>query len=340
MRWNLRTWDQDNRTQQREEFVRSAWGIATALGLTDHHGCAGATYPNRSIKIVVPATPGGAIDVIARMVGDKLSASMGQSVVIENKPGASNNLGTDFVAKSPPDGYTLVIVASSHATNKYLFKQMPFDPVADFEPVVFTHIVPLLLAVHPSVPARTPQELAAWIKANPDKSSFATSGKGSSLHMAAELFKSMAGISTMLHVPYRGSTAAHPDLLGGRTAMIFDTITAILPHVQSGGVRGLAVTTAKRSASVDLPTIAESGFPGYDANTWGGILAPAGTPKEIVLKLNTEINKALEAEDVRARLAANGIDIQGGTPERFADYIKAEVAKWGKVTRDAGIQPE
>jgi tripartite-type tricarboxylate transporter receptor subunit TctC len=316
--------------------------ITAALALLMGAVCAHAQpYPTRSIKIVVPATPGGAIDVIARLLADKLTASMAQPVVVENKPGASNNLGTDYVAKSPPDGYSLVIVASSHATNKFLFKQMPFDPVADFEPVVFTHIVPLVLAVHPSVPAKNVEELITWIKANPDRASFATSGKGSSLHMAAELFKGMAGITTMLHVPYRGSSAAHPDLLGGRTAMIFDTITAILPHVQSGGVRALAVTTAKRSAALpDLPTIAESGLAGYDANTWGGILAPAGTPKDVIAKLNAEINEALATDEVRAKLFAGGIDIQGGTPERFADYIKAEVVKWAKVTKDAGIEPE
>jgi len=304
-------------------------------------GAQAQSFPNRSLKIVVPATPGGAIDVIARLVGDKLTVALGQPVVIENKPGASNNLGTDLVAKSPPDGYSLVIVASSHATNKFLFKELPYDPVTDFEPVVFTHVVPLLLAVHPGVPATNVREVIAWIKSNPDKASFATSGKGSSLHMAAELFKSMAGIQTMLHVPYRGSTAAHPDLLGGRTAMIFDTITAIQPHVQSGGVRGLAVTTAKRSSSQpNLPTIAEAGLPGYDANTWGGILAPAGTPKAVVATLNAEINKALASDDVRAKLMAAGIEIQGGTPQVFADYIKAEIAKWGRVTKEAGIQPE
>ena len=325
--------------------MRTACGVATiavAVTLAAVTGGAGAQpFPSRSIRIVVPATPGGAIDTIARLVADKMTVSMGQSVVVENKPGASNNLGTDFVAKSPPDGYNVVIVASSHATNKFLFKQLPYDPVTDFEPVVFTHVVPLLLAVHPSVPAANIQELIGWIKANPDKASFATSGKGSSLHMAAELFKSMAGIKTMLHVPYRGSTAAHPDLLAGRTAMIFDTITAIQPHVQSGGVRGLAVTTISRSAAQpNLPTIAESGLAGYDANTWGGILAPAGTPKDVVARLNAEINKALAAEDVRAKFVAAGIQIQGGTPQRFADYIKAEVAKWGKVTVEAGIQPE
>jgi tripartite-type tricarboxylate transporter receptor subunit TctC len=323
----------------RRQFLRLAAGTA-ALPAVSRLARA-QSYPTRSIKIVVPATPGGAIDMIARLVADKLTASMGQPVVVENKPGASNNLGTDAVAKSPPDGYSLVIVASSHATNKFLFKQLPYDPVTDFEPVVFTHVVPLLLAIHPAIPAKNVAELIAWIKANPDKASFASSGKGTSLHMAAELFKSMAGISAMLHVPYRGSSAAHPDLLGGRTAMIFDTITAILPHVQSGGVRALAVTTTKRSASLpNVPTIAESGLPGYDANTWGGILAPAGTRKDIVARLNIEINKALASEDVRPKLIAGGVEVQGGTPEAFLDYIKAEIVKWDKVAKDAGIEPE
>jgi len=315
-----------------------AFGLAASLFGANAQA---QSFPNRLITIVVPATPGGTIDVIARLLAEKLTISMGQSVVVENKPGASNNLGTAFVAKAPPDGYTLAICASSHATNKFLFKSMPFDPVTDFEPVVFTHIVPLLLAVHPSVPAKTVPELIAWIKQNPDKASFATSGKGTSLHMAAELFKSMAKIETMLHVPYRGSSAAHPDLLGGRTSMIFDTITAIQPHVQSGGVRGIAVTTPQRAPSQpDLPTISEAALPGYDANTWGGILAPAGTPKAIVARLNAEINKALASEDVRAKLLANSIDIQGGSPERFADYIKGEVEKWGRITKEAGITPE
>ena len=314
---------------------------ALAIGLALTAGDVGAQgYPAKSIKIVVPATPGGAIDLIARLVGEKMAQSVGQAVVIENKPGASNNLGTDFVAKSAPDGYTLVIIASSHATNKHLFKQLPYDPVKDFEPVVYTHVVPLLLAVHPSVAATTVRELIAWIKANPDKANYASSGPGSSLHMAAELFMSMSG-TKMLHVPYKGSSAAHPDLLGGRTAMIFDTITAIQPHVRSGAVRGIAVTTIKRSSTQpSLPTIAESGLPGYDASTWGGILAPAGTPKEAVARLNAEINKALRFDDVRAKLAAAGVEIQGGTPEQFGDVIKLEIDKWGKVVKDAGLKPE
>src|SRR5258708_4836169 len=203
-------------------------------------------YPVRPVKIVVPATPGRAIDLIARSLADKLPGSLGQAVVVENKPGAANNLGTDFVAKSAPDGYTLLICASSHATNKHLYKSLNYDPVKDFEPVIYTHVVPLLLAVHPSVPAKSVAELTAWIRANPDKAIYASSGSGSSLHMAAELFMSMTR-TRMHHIPYKGSSAPHPDLPAGRTAMIFDTITAIAPHVKSGAGRGIAVPPPKRS---------------------------------------------------------------------------------------------
>jgi len=333
-------------------FTDNAWGgdimkvvkfatMAAALAVMLTASAASAqNYPNRPIKIVVPATPGGGIDIIARVVGEKISVSLGQPVVVENRPGASNNLGTDIVAKSPADGYTLVIIASSHATNKWMFKSMPFDPVKDFEPVVYTHVIPLLLAVHPSVPAKTVPELITWIKANPDKAIYASSGPGSSLHMAAELFMNMTG-TKMQHIPYKGSSAAHPDLMAGRTMMIFDTISAIRQHVESGAVRGLAVTTLERSPAVpDLPTISEAALKGYDAATWGGILAPAGTPKDVVAKLNTAINAALQMDDVKARLTKVGVQIQGGTPDRFADVIKNEVDKWGRVVTAAGIKPE
>ena len=314
---------------------------ALALGVALGAQAAWAqNFPTRAIKIVVPATPGGAIDLIARSLAEKLTVSLGQPVLVENKPGASNNLGTDFVAKSAPDGYTLVIVASSHATNKHLFKVMPYDPVKDFAPVAYTHVVPLLLAVHPGVPAKTVPELVSWIKANPDKAIYASSGPGSSLHMAAELFMSMSK-TKMQHVPYKGSSAAHPDLLAGRTAMIFDPVPAIRAHVKAGSLRGIAVTTLGRSSAFpELPTIAESGYAGYDASTWGGILAPAGTPKDVVAKLNVAINDALKLEDVRTRLIGAGIEIQSGTPERFGDVIKNEVDKWGRIVKEAGIQPE
>jgi tripartite-type tricarboxylate transporter receptor subunit TctC len=212
--------------------------------------------------------------------------------------------------------------------------------VKDFAPITYTHVVPLLLATHPSVPAKTVPELIVWIKANPDKAVYASSGPGSSLHMAAELFMSMSK-TKMHHIPYKGSSAAHPDLLSGRTVMIFDTVTAIRPHVKSGALRGIAVTTLKRSSAFpELPTIAESGLPGYDASTWGGILAPAGTSRETVAKLNAAINAALKMDDVRQRLTGAGIEIQGGTPEQFAAVIKTEIDKWGRVVAEAGIQPE
>ncbi len=312
--------------------------LATMTLVAGFHAAA-QTYPSRPVKIIVPATTGGAIDVIARVLADKMTAALGQPVVVENKPGASNNLGTDIVAKSAPDGYTLVIVASSHATNKHLFKNLGWDPVKDFEPVAYTHIVPLLLTVHPSVPAKTVPELIAWIKANPDKAICAHSGTGSSLHMATELFMSMSNTKMQL-VPYKGSSAAHPDLLAGRTMIIFDTITAISPHVKAGSLRGIAVTTTTRSGMFpEIPTIAES-LPGYDAATWGGILAPAGTSKEIVAKLNASINAALKMDDVRAKLQGAGIEIQGGTPEQFGNVIKAEVEKWGRIVKAAGIQAD
>src|SRR5437763_5085050 len=314
--------------------------LLAALAILLAVDAAAQPYPSRPVKIVVPATPGGAIDLIARALAEKMSGALGQPVIVENKPGAANNLGTESVAKSAPDGYTLLIVASSHATNKHLYKNLPYDPVKDFEPVVYTHVVPLLLAVHPSVPAKNLQELTAWMKANPDKAIYASSGPGSSLHMAAELYMSMTG-TKMQHVPYKGSSAAHPDLLAGRTAMIFDTITAIRGHVKAGTLRGIAVTTLKRSSSMpELPTIAESGLPGYDASTWGGILAPASTPREVVAKLNGAMNAVLRQDDVRAKLGGAGIEIQGGTPGEFGEVIKAEIDKWGRIVRQAGIQPE
>jgi tripartite-type tricarboxylate transporter receptor subunit TctC len=313
------------------------WALILLIGISS--STFSQAYPNKPIKLIVPFPGGSATDHLARLTGNELQQALGQPVVVENKPGAANNLGTDFVAKSPPDGYTLVIVASSHATNKHLYRNLPYDPVKDFEPVVYTHVVPLLLAVNPSVQAKTVPELVAWIKANPDKAIYASSGAGSSLHMAAELFMQMTG-TKMHHVPYKGSSAAHPDLLSGRTAMIFDTITAVRGHVKSGTLRGIAVTTLQRSSAMpELPTIAES-LPGYDAATWGGILAPAGTPKPVVLKLNAAINAALKQEDVRSRLTGAGVEIQGGTPEQFGEVIKAEVEKWGRILKTAGIQPE
>lgn len=314
--------------------------VTASLAAVPAVASAEAAYPARAIKIIVPAPPGGAIDTIARVVGDKLAVSMGQPVIVDNRPGASNNLGTDVLAKSAPDGYTIGIVGGSHNTNKFLFKNLGWDPEKSFEPIVYTHEVPLVFAIYPQLPARTLPEFVAWMKAHPDEAKVATSGRGSAQEMAAEMFR-MASGAPMLLVPYKGSSAAHPDLLAGRTALFIDTVSAIRPQVKAGNVRAVAVSTRKRARSLpDVPTADEQGFKGYDANTNGGFLAPAGTPKAIVAKLNAEINAALKLPDVRAKLEAAGVEIQGSTPQEYAALIKSDLVKWGKVVKDAGIQPE
>jgi tripartite-type tricarboxylate transporter receptor subunit TctC len=312
---------------------------AACLALAPTPGSA-QTYPSKPIKFIVPAPPGGAIDILARLVGEKLAVSMGQPVIVENKPGASNNLGTDLISKGAPDGYTIGIVGGSHNINKYLFKDLGWDPETSFEPIVYTHVVPLVFAIHPGVPAKTLPELIAWFKANPDKAKVATSGRGSAQEMAAEMLQMMSG-AKLLMVPYKGSSQAHPDLLAGRTALYIDTISAIQGHIKSGAVRAIAVSTAKRSPAMpNLASADEQGLKGYDANTNGGILAPAGTPKDIVAKLNAEINKALKQPDVVSKLEGAGIQIQGGSPAEYAALIKSDLAKWKKVIDAAGLQPE
>ena len=297
-------------------------------------------YPTRAIKIIVPAPPGGAIDLIARVVGEKLQASMGQPVVIDNKPGASNNLGTDALAKSAPDGYSIGIVGGSHNINKYLFKNLGWDPETSFEPIVYSHEVPLVFAIYPQIPAKTLPEFLAWMKAHPVEAKVATSGRGSAQEMAAEMLR-MASGAEMLLIPYKGSSAAHPDLIGGRVALYIDTISAIQSQVKAGTVRAVAVSTRKRTAALPgVPTADEQGLKGYDANTNGGFLAPAGTPKAIIAKLNAEINAALNMPDVRTKLETAGIEIQGGTPQDYAALIKSDLAKWSKVIKAAGIPAE
>lgn len=313
--------------------------IAASLALTPTMASAQA-YPTKPIKFIVPAPPGGAIDILARVVAEKLAVAMGQAVVVDNKPGASNNLGTDLLAKSAPDGYTIGIVGGSHNIAKFLFKDLPWDPEKSFEPIVYTHVVPLVFAIYPQIPAKTLPELIDWLKANPAKAKVATSGRGSAQEMASEMFQMMSGAKISM-VPYKGSSAAHPDLLAGRTSMYIDTISAIQGHVKSGGVRAVAVSTKKRAAGLpDVPTADEQGLKGYDANTNGGILAPAGTPKAIIAKLNAEINAVLKMPDVRAKLEGAGIEIQGGSPEDYAALIKSDLAKWSKVIKEAGIKPQ
>jgi tripartite-type tricarboxylate transporter receptor subunit TctC len=297
-------------------------------------------YPTRPVTIIVPAPAGGGIDLIARVVGEKLVVKLGQPFIVENRPGASNNLGTAVLANAKPDGYTIGIVGGSHNINKYLFKNLGWDPEKSFEPIVYTHVIPRVFAVNSKLPAKSIPELVNWMKANPGEAKVATSGRGSAQEMAAEMFRMVSG-ANMLLIPYKGSSAAHPDLVAGRTVLFIDTISAIQEQVKAGNVRALAVSTRNRSKALpNVPTADEQGLKGYDANTNGGFLAPAGTPKEIVAKLNAEINAALKLPEVRAKLEAAGIEVQGGTPQEYAALIKSDLAKWGKVVKEAGIQQE
>ncbi|WP_066343115.1 tripartite tricarboxylate transporter substrate binding protein [Azohydromonas lata] len=316
-------------------LLAAAGALALAAGAQ-----AQQAFPSKPITIVVPASPGGAIDIAARLIGARFTAAWGQPVNIENKGGAAGMLGSDFVAKAAPDGYTLALVASSHAINPSMYKKLPFDTVKSFEPVVQTHVVPLMLVVNKDIPARNVGELVGYLKSHTGQASYASSGNGGAPHMSAELFKSMAGVD-VAHVPYKGSTAAHPDLIAGRTAFMFDTVAAVAPQVKGDKLRALAVTTPKRSALFpELPTMAEAGLKGYETSTWGGLLAPAGTPKDVITRLNAEANKALAAPDVRDKLAAAGIEPAGGTPQQFKDLIQSEMARWSQVAKTAGIQAE
>jgi tripartite-type tricarboxylate transporter receptor subunit TctC len=322
---------------QRRTLVATA---ALAFAFTCALPAAAQTYPSKPITIVVPASPGGAIDLTARLIGQKLTEAWGQSVVIDNRAGATGIIGTDLVAKSPPDGHTLALVASSHAINPSMVKKLPFDTVKSFEPVALTHVVPLVLVVSPALPVNSVKELIAYGKANPGKLSFASSGSGGAPHFSGEMFKSMAAIE-MTHIPYKGSTLAHPDLISGRTSLMFDTVAAVNAQIKAGKVRALAVTTLKRSTVLpDVPTMKEAGLPDYETSTWGGLLAPAGTPKATVAKLNAEVNKILAMPDVRKTMQDNGIEPGGGSPQQFTDFIGTETIKWAKVAKDAGIQPE
>jgi len=309
-----------------------------ALGTSAH--AQQPAWPAKQITIVVPASPGGAIDLLARLIGNKMTADWGQPVVIDNRTGATGIIGTDLVAKAAPDGYNLVLVASSHAINPSMVKKLPFDTVKSFEPVVLTHVVPLVLVTAPDFPAKTVKDLVAYGKAHPGQLSFASSGSGGAPHFSGELFKSMTGLD-MTHIPYKGSTLAHPDLISGRVSLMFDTVAATNVQIKAGRLKAYAVTTAKRSATLpEVPTMQEAGIAGYETSTWGGLLAPAGTPKAVVEKINSEVNRILAMADVRKTLQDNGIEAGGGSAAQFGSFIQDEMLKWGKVAKDAGIQAE
>ena len=300
----------------------------------------GADYPARSIRYIVPQGAGGSSDTLARLVTQKLAESLGHQVVTDNRPGATGNIGTEIAARANPDGYTLLQVATSHATNPALSVKMPFDPIRDFAPITLLSQSPNLWIVHPSLPAKNMRELIALAKTRPGEINYSSSGTGSSQHLAGELLKSLAHID-IVHIPYKGSPPALIDLLGGRVVLMCSTIAPAMPLVKSAKLRALAVTGLKRSAAVpEIPTVAESGLPGYEATAWQGVLAPAGTPRDIIAKLNTELVRVINLPDVRKQLADQGYEPAGTTSEQFVEYIKTEIAKWTRVIKAAGLKAE
>lgn len=297
-------------------------------------------WPARAVKIVNGFPAGGPTDILARILAERLQASLGQPFVVENRPGATGAIGSEFVARSAPDGYTLVVVPSStHAVNPN-FTKLPWDPQRDFTPIAMVGNVTTLLIVNPGLPVKTVQEFVAYAKANPGKLNFGTPGRGSNLHLGIELLKMMAGFDAV-HVPYKGTAPAATDLIGGQIQFMFDNIVSAMPNVQAGKVRAIAITTARRSALFpDLPTIAESGYAGFEVNAWAALLGPAGLPQDVVQKLNAETVKAVNGADVKERYAKLGVEPFGMTPAEAGEFMKSERERWGRVIRDAKIRVE
>jgi tripartite-type tricarboxylate transporter receptor subunit TctC len=314
------------------------WSFAILLA-TAATGAWAQPYPSKPIRIVVPFAAGGTTDLLARAAAQKLTEAWGQPVVVDNRPGAGGNIGSELVAKAAPDGYTVEMgTVGTHAINASLYARMPYDHVKDFAPIILVATVPNVLVVNPGVPVKSVQELIAYAKANPGKLNFASPGSGTSGHLCGELFKVMAGVQ-ITHIPYKGSAPALQDLLGGQVQMMFDNLPSALPHIKAGKLRALAVTTAARAAALpDLPTVAEAGLPGFEASSWFGLLAPAGTPPDIVARLNAEIAKWLASPDAMEKLLALGANAAGGSPEDFTKHIAAETAKWQKVVKASGAK--
>ena len=311
---------------------------AALAGLAGFSTGAVAAYPDHPIRLIVGFSAGGTTDVVARIVGKEISQELGQSVIIDNRPGAGSNIGAELVARAKPDGYTLYMVAVTSAINQTLYKNIKFNLVNDFAPVALAVKVPNILVVNPKLPVHSVKELVAYAKANPGKLNFASSGSGTSIHMAGELFKQVAGVD-MLHVPYKGSAPAETDLMGGQVQLMFDNMPAAWPHVQAGKLRALAVTTAERSKTApDLPTMEESGFPNFDVSSWFGVIAPKGTPADVVNTLNAAIEKALSKPDVQKRFADLGAVAVKTTPAEFGEFIKSQVDTWAKVVKASGAQ--
>lgn len=312
-------------------------GLAVAAAGALPLAAGAQNYPTKPVTIVVPFSAGGTTDILARIVGQALSAELGQSVVIDNRAGAGGNIGGALAAKAPADGYTLFMgTVGTHAINAALYKKMPFDPVKDFAPLTRVANVPNLLVAHPQQPFKTVKELIDYAKAHPGAVNFGSSGSGSSIHLSGELFKSMAKVD-MVHVPYKGSAPAVTDLLGNQIAIMFDNMPSAIQHVRAGKLRPIAVTTARRSPELpDVPTIAEAGVPGYEATSWFGMFAVAGTPKPVLERLNAALAKVLKQPEVVAKIKEQGGETISETPEQFAAFIQAESAKWGRVVKESG----
>jgi tripartite-type tricarboxylate transporter receptor subunit TctC len=320
--------------------MRSIARLAALLAALAAAGASAQPYPSKPIRVVVPNPAGGFYDVIARTVGQKVGDSLGQPMVIENRVGAGGSVGTEFTAKSPPDGYTIMVGGiGPHGIAPSLYSKLPYDPVKDFAPIILVATTPNILVVHPSSPFQSVQDIAAAARAKPGGVSYASNGNGTSQHLSAEMFATTMGLK-LNHVPFKGSAPAVTAMLGGQVDFAFAVAPDALAHVKAGKLRALAVTGAKRAAPLpEVPTMAEAGVAGYEATAWFGYLAPAGTPREVVDRLNAEIGKALESSDVRDRLAPGGLsELPGGTPERFGDFIRTEIAKWSRVVKESGAK--
>ena len=318
----------------------SHWFTAAVVAFTASSVLAQA-YPNKPVRMIVGFPPGGGTDVVARVIGAQLQEWWGQAVAVENRPGATGTIGADFVAKSAPDGYTLIMGhVNSTGIAPNLFAKLPYDPIKDFSGVAYVGYVPNVLAVHPSVAATSVRELVALAKSKPGEMNYASSGNGSTQHLAGEMFKQLTGTS-IVHVPYKGSGDAIKDLLGGTVNMNFDTMPPVMPHIQSGRLRGLAISTPRRLPQLpEVPTFAEVGITGFDVANWYGVMAPSATPREIVLKLNADINKAMQVPQVRSRLEAVGTQLREMSTAEFDAYMRAEVTKYAKLIKDANIRIE
>ena len=310
-----------------------------ALALLLAGGAWAQPYPTKSIRLVVPFPAAGTTDILAREVAQRLSVSFGQSVVVDNRPGAAGNIGSDMVAKSAPDGYTLLMgTVGTHAINPSLYAKMPYNHVKDFVPIVLVAGVPNVLEVTPSLPVNSVADLIKLAKEKPGQLNFASSGSGTSIHLSGELFKTMTGVD-MMHVPYKGSAPALTDLMGGQVQLMFDNLPSSLAQIKAGKLRAIAVTSAQRSPALpNIPTIAESGLPGFEASSWFGLLAPAGTPPAIVARVNADVNEWLQTAEAKEKLLAQGAIPAGGTPEQFAAHIRVETEKWAKVVKVSGAK--